>query len=68
MLGNAFEKLKEQGKMDRLLLKTRVYARFSPQQKQEAVGLLINKGLVVGNKCLYNTKKICTIVFLVSSF
>merc|ERR1711971_706898 len=48
MLGNAFELLKKNGEMEKLLLKTRVYARFSPQQKQEVIGLSINRGLVVG--------------------
>merc|ERR1719204_242101 len=52
MLGDSFEyfKMGDKGErdIDKLLLKTRVYARFSPAQKQEVVNMLIEHGLVVG--------------------
>jgi len=57
ILGPAYELLKNSGEMDRLLLKTRVYARFSPGQKKAIVESLIARGLIVamcgdgGNDC-----------------
>jgi len=48
MTGKAFDILEKNGELDNLILKTRIYARASPNQKTLVIRKLIEKGIVCG--------------------